>query len=182
MAQGDGTDAVGGTAKQFEKQMLPHLDAAYNLARHLARNDHDAEDVVQEAYLRALRYFGAFSGQNTRAWLLAIVRHTTYTRRRRDQLSAITAEFSDEFHSGAAEGQGPEQDLDRRETAARVQSALDRLPRPFREVLVLRELEDLSYEEISRIVRAPIGTVMSRLSRARARLKQALAETGGGTP
>lgn len=162
--------------------MLPHLNAAYNLARHLTRNDHDAEDVVQEAYLRALHYFDVFRGQNARAWLLAIVRHTTYTRRRRDQLAAITTEFSDELHSGSVEGQGPERDLDRRETAARVQSALDRLPPPFREVLVLRELEDLSYEEISRIVHAPIGTVMSRLSRARARLEQALSAEGGATP
>ena len=171
-----------GAAERFEEQMLPHLDAAYNLARHLTRNDHDAEDVVQEAYLRALRYFDAFRGTNARAWLLAIVRHTTYTRRRRDQMAAITTEFNDELHSGAVEGQGPERDLDRRETAARVQSALDRLPPRFREVLVLRELEDLSYEEIARIVRAPIGTVMSRLSRARARLEQVLAAEGGGTP
>jgi RNA polymerase sigma-70 factor (ECF subfamily) len=182
MPQEAETGVVVGNAGRFEEQMLPHLDAAYNLARHLTRNDHDAEDVVQEAYLRALRHFGTFRGQNARAWLLAIVRHTTYTRRRRDQVASITAEFNDELHSGAAEEQGPEHDLDRRETVARVQSALDCLPPRFREVLVLRDLEDLSCEEIGRIVRAPIGTVMSRLSRARARLAQALTTEGDGTP
>ena len=182
MSLGAETGAAIGTTERFEKEMLPHLDAAYNLARHLTRNDHDAEDVVQEAYLRALRYFDAFRGQNARAWLLAIVRHTTYTRGRRDHLAAITTEFSDEMHSDAVAGQGPERDLDRRETAARVQSALDRLPLRFREVLVLRELEGLSYEEISRIVRAPVGTVMSRLSRARDRFEQLVSAEGGGTP
>ncbi|MEO8202077.1 MAG: sigma-70 family RNA polymerase sigma factor [Gemmatimonadota bacterium] len=154
--------------------MLPHLDAAYNLARYLTRNEHDAEDVVQEAYVRALRYFDAFRGQNAKAWLLAIVRHTTYTRRRRDRLSAITTEFNDEMHSSARDNSGPEAELDRAETLAELQSALGRLPPQFREVLVLRELEGLSYEEIGLIVRAPAGTVMSRLSRARARLAQVL--------
>jgi len=162
--------------------MLPHLDAAWNLARHLARNDHDAEDVVQESYLRALRYFDAFQGRNARGWLLAIVRHTAYTRRRRDPMAAITTEFNDELHSDTTGPAGPERDLERRETAGRVQRALDRLPPRFREVLVLRELEELTYEEIGRIVRVPIGTVMSRLSRARARFAQTLSEEGGGTP
>jgi RNA polymerase sigma-70 factor (ECF subfamily) len=173
---------MGETTTRFEEQMLPHLAAAYNLARHLTRNEHDAEDVVQEAYLRALRHFDSFRGQHPKAWLLAIVRHTTYSRRRRDQVAAITTEFNEELHSDALEGAGPERDLDRRETAARLESALDGLPPQFREVLVLRELEDLPYEEIGRIVRAPIGTVMSRLSRARARLAQALAPAGDGTP
>jgi len=162
--------------------MLPHLDAAFNLARHLTRDDHDAEDVVQDAYLRALRYFDAFRGRNARGWLLAIVRHTAFSRRRRDPMAAITTEFNDELHSDAGGPPGPERDLDRRETASRVQQALDRLPPRFREVLVLRELEELSYDEIGRIVRAPIGTVMSRLSRARARLAQALSHDGGETP
>jgi RNA polymerase sigma factor (sigma-70 family) len=171
---------MAGINERFEEQMLPHLDAAYNLARHLTRNDHDAEDAVQEAYLRALRYFSAFRGDNARAWLLAIVRHTTYTRHRRDQMAAITTEFNEESHSRPVEGHGPERDLDRGEAVGRVQSALDTLPARFREVLVLRELEDLPYEEISRIVRAPIGTVMSRLSRARTRLAEALSSDGEG--
>jgi len=173
---------MGETTTRFEEQMLPHLDAAYNLARHLTRNEHDADDVVQEAYLRALRHFDSFRGQHPKAWLLAIVRHTTYSRRRRDQVSTITTEFNEELHSDALDEAGPERDLDRRETAARLEAALDGLPPQFREVLVLRELEDLPYEEIGRIVRAPIGTVMSRLSRARARLARALAPAGGGTP
>ncbi len=154
--------------------MLPHLDDAYNLARHLMRDDHDAQDVVQDAYLRALRYFDSFRGTHARAWLLAIVRHTAYTLRRRGRLGALTTEFSDELHSDVAMEPGPERDLDRQDAVDRVHLALDELPARFREVLVLREMQDLSYEEIARIVRAPIGTVMSRLSRARARLAQAL--------
>ena len=173
---------MGGTTARFEEQMLPHLDAAYNLARHLARNDHDAEDITQEAYLRALRYFDAFRGENARAWLLAIVRHTAYTRRRRDQVASITTEFNEELHSEARADQGPERDLARADAAATVRAALDRLPPKFREVLVLRELEELSYEEISRVVRAPLGTVMSRLSRARERLQQALSAEGASEP
>lgn len=162
------------TVEEFETQMLPHLDDAHNLARYLMRNDHDAQDVVQEAYLRALRYFDAFRGTHARAWLFAIVRHTAYTVRRRDRVATLTTEFSDELHSHGAAEQGPERDLDRREDVDRVQVALEGLPARFREVLVLREMQDLTYEEIARIVRAPIGTVMSRLSRARARLAQAL--------
>jgi RNA polymerase sigma-70 factor (ECF subfamily) len=160
--------------------MLPHLDAAFNLARHLTRNHHDAEDVVQEAYLRALRYFGAFRGGNPRAWLLAIVRHTAYSRRRHTRLATITTEFNEEIHSETAAESGPERDFARAGAAADIEAALDQLPPRFREVLVLRDLEDLSYDEISRVVRVPVGTVMSRLSRARERLKRALTE--GGKP
>ncbi|HTK55364.1 MAG TPA: sigma-70 family RNA polymerase sigma factor [Gemmatimonadales bacterium] len=162
------------TVEEFETQMLPYLDDAHNLARHLMRDDHDAQDVVQEAYLRALKYFRAFRGTHARAWLLAIVRHTAYTQRRRGRVAALTTEFSDELHSDTVAEQGPERDLDRRDAADRIHLALDELPTQFREVLVLREMRDLSYEEIARIVRAPVGTVMSRLSRARARLAQAL--------
>jgi RNA polymerase sigma-70 factor (ECF subfamily) len=146
------------------------------------RDDHDAEDVVQEAYLRALRYFDSFRGTQARAWLLAIVRHTAYTLRRRGQVAALTTEFSDELHSASAAEQGPGHDLDRQETAERVQAALDGLPARFREVLVLREMRDLSYDEIARIVRIPVGTVMSRLSRARARLAEALTTTSEARP
>lgn len=170
MSPGEEISVVVDSASRFEEQLLPHMDAAYNLARHLTRNDHDAEDVVQEAYLRALRYFGAFRGENGRAWLLAIVSHTAFTSHRRNRLAVITSEFNDELHSAAAEHEGPERDLEHRDSAARLESALDQLHPRYREVLVLRELEGLSYEEIGRIVRAPAGTVMSRLSRARARL------------
>ena len=166
---------------RFEAQMLPHLDAAYNLARHLAVSDHDAEDIVQEAYLRALRYYDSFKGVNPRAWLLAVVRHTAYSLFRRDPMAAVTLEFSEDAHSPPEPG-GPERELERADNTARVQAALDQLPRQFREVLVLRELEDLSYLDIARIVRAPTGTVMSRLSRARERFAQLLRSDGKGTP
>lgn len=158
--------------------MLPHLNAAWNLARHLSRNDHDAEDIAQESFLRALRFFGSFRGDNERGWLLAIVRHVAHSAHRRDRVARITAEFNDALHSASVAAEGPVRDMDRQEAGARLQSALDQLPLQFREVLVLRELEDLSYDEISRIVRVPIGTVMSRLSRARARLAHTLTATG----
>jgi RNA polymerase sigma-70 factor (ECF subfamily) len=159
---------------RFEELMVPHLDAAYNLARHLVRDPHEADDVVQESFLRALRYFDAFRGANARAWLLAIVRHTAYTRRRRLRMTTLTTEFNEEMHSAVVEDAGPEQDLAKAEAKDTVAVALGTLPAKFREVLVLRELEDLSYEDISRIVRVPVGTVMSRLSRARERLQRAL--------
>ena len=162
---------------RFEQETLPHLDAAYNLARHLLRTKEDAEDVVQEAYLRALRHYGTFRGANPRAWLLAIVRHTAYSRGRRLRMAALTAEFNEEIHSDAGDA-GIPRELERSETASLVHRALDLLPARFREVLVLRELEELSYDDISRIVRVPVGTVMSRLSRARARLERALREGG----
>jgi RNA polymerase sigma-70 factor, ECF subfamily len=164
---------------QFEALLLPHLDAAYNLARHLTRNDHDAQDVVQESYLRALRYWHSFRGAQPRAWLLAIVRHTAANVRTRDQMQQLTTEFNDTLHSDNNSEAGPVHDLDRMESIALLHEALDELPTQFREVLVLRELESLSYDEISRIVRAPIGTVMSRLSRARAKLAELLTSTRG---
>ena len=162
------------TLERFEAQVLPHLDDAYNLARHLVRNDHDAEDVVQEAFLRAHRFFGSFRGEDARPWLLAIVRNTAWSLRRRDRTALLTTEFSDELHSAAVEHAGPAADLDRREAAERVQAALDALPAPFREVLVLREMRDLTYDQIARIARVPVGTVMSRLARGRKRLEQLL--------
>lgn len=136
--------------------------------------------MVQEAYLRAHRFFASFRGGDPRPWLLAIVRNTAFSLRRRDRTSALTTEFSDELHSATAAEAGPAADLDRRETIAEVQAALDALPTPFREVLVLREMQDLPYDEIARIVRAPIGTVMSRIARGRKKLEQLLAAAGKG--
>ena len=150
--------------------MLPHLDAAFNLARHLSRSQHDAEDVVQDAYLRAWRHYASFRGDNARGWLLAIVRHAALSHRRRDTVADLTDEFNDAMHSEAVASEAADEQLDRDEASARLHRALDALPFKFREVLVLRELEELSYQDIGRIVRAPVGTVMSRLSRARARL------------
>ena len=167
---------------RFEAVVLPHLDAAYTLARYLTRNGPDAEDVVQEACLRALRYFEGFrgeEGQSARAWLLAIVRNTASTWRRRGRAEALTTEFDEAQHSDAIADEHPEAALVRRATTESLGRALDQLPAEFREVIVLRELQGLSYKEISDVAGVPVGTVMSRLSRARARLQQALHDEEG---
>jgi RNA polymerase sigma-70 factor, ECF subfamily len=155
--------------------MLPHLDAAYAVARQLTRDRHDAEDVVQEAYLRALRYFEGFRGasEDSRAWLLTIVRHTCYSARRRGMDRAETIEFDDRLHSSAIGV-----DEDQRLT---IEQALARLPYEAREVIVLRELEGLSYKEIAEAIGAPIGTVMSRLARARDRLRRLVGDVAEKT-
>ena len=166
---------------RFEGVVLPHLDAAYTLARYVTRNEHDAEDVVQEACLRALKYFGGFrgeGGQSARSWLLAIVRNTAYTWRRRGR-EALVTEFDEREHSDAIADEHPEAELLRDAAKQTLARALDRLPPEFREVIVLRELEGLSYKEISEVAGVPAGTVMSRLSRARARLQEALREEEG---
>ena len=160
--------------ERFEQVVLPHLDAAYNLARWLTQNDHDAEDVVQEAYLRALQFFDGFRGEGGRGWLLSIVRNTCYTWLRKNRAHAAEP-FDEEIHSAGQDARNPEaaalENADRR----MLQTALEELPLEFREVLVLRELEGLSYEEISAVAGIPAGTVMSRLARARRRLAQHLA-------
>jgi len=163
--------------QRFEAVVLPHLDAAYTLARYLTRNDQDAQDVVQDASLRALRYFGGFRGddeRSARAWLLAIVRNAAYTRRQRYRDDGLATEFNEELHSDAVASDHPAAALDRDTARESLHQALDRLPPEFREVIVLRELEGLSYKEISDVVGVPVGTVMSRLSRARKRLHDAL--------
>jgi RNA polymerase sigma-70 factor (ECF subfamily) len=162
---------------RFEAVVLPHLDAAYTLARYLTRNEHDAEDVVQEAYLRALKYFDGFrggEGSDGRGWLLTIVRNTAYTWSRRRRVEANATEFDEEQHSEAVAHVHPEAALLRDAARTSVHRALDGLPPEFREVIVLRELEGLSYKEISDVAGVPVGTVMSRLSRARRRLQDAL--------
>ena len=170
--------------ERFEATVLPHLDAAYTLARYLTRNDHDAQDVVQDAYLRALKYFRGFRGAeggDGRAWLLAIVRNTAYTWQRRHRADGLTTEFDEELHSDAVAEQHPASALERDTAREALHRALDRLPRELREVIVLRELEGLSYKEIGDVTGVPMGTVMSRLSRARRRLQEALgADPEGG--
>jgi len=161
-------------ASPFEKAVLPHLNAAYNLARWLTRNDHDAEDVVQDAYLRALRFFGGFRGDDGRAWLLAIVRNTCYDFLRSHRPQELTEAFDEEVHTTVDDSQSPEVVLLRRADQAVVRRALEMLPLPLREVIILRELEGLSYKEIADAAGIKIGTVMSRLARARARLQQLL--------
>jgi RNA polymerase sigma-70 factor (ECF subfamily) len=162
--------------------ILPHLDAAYNLARWLVRNNDDAEEAVQEAFLRAQRYFGSFRGDDGKAWLLAIVRNTCYTQLGQQLGAGDCEEFDEQIHRPEMVAAGS---VDRfcRDPAdiaidhadrERVNSAIEELPIVFREVLVMRELEELSYKEIARIIDIPLGTVMSRLARARHMLHEAL--------
>jgi RNA polymerase sigma-70 factor (ECF subfamily) len=160
---------------RFEAIVLPHLDAAYPRARYLTRHDQDAQDVVQDAYLRALKYFEGFRGTEAsdgRAWLLAIVRNTAFTWRRRYRQES--AEFDEQLHSEAVAEVHPEAALLGASARESLHQALDRLPPEFREVIVLRELQGLSYKEIGEVTGVPAGTVMSRLSRARSRLQRAL--------
>jgi len=162
---------------RFEAVVLPHLDAAYTLARYLVRNEHEAEDVVQDACLRALKHFDGFRGEDersARAWLLAIVRNTAYSLRRRGGAEVLATEFDETQHSGAVAGEHPEAELLRGAARESLSRALNSLAPEFREVIVLRELEGLSYKEISDVAGVPVGTVMSRLSRARERLQAAL--------
>jgi RNA polymerase sigma-70 factor (ECF subfamily) len=160
---------------QFEEILVPHIDAAFNLARHLTRDDHEAEDLVQDTYLRALKYFRSYNGSNPRAWLLSIVRHTFYTRRRQQRRGEqLLTPFDDDLHGAAPASDDPERLLLRRDAGRVLREALAQLPAIGREVIVLRELEGLSYKEISRVTGLPVGTVMSRLSRARERLQLAL--------
>ena len=159
----------------FDQVVLPHLDAAYNLARWLTRNGHDAEDVVQEAFLRALRFFGGFHGGNARAWLLAIVRNTCYDWLRRNRPSEVAASVDEELHGAVDPSPTPEDLVMEQADRLRLREALETLPLAWREVLILRELEGLSYKEIADVAGIKIGTVMSRLARARSGLQQQLA-------
>lgn len=158
----------------FEETFITHLNAAYNLAYWLTRNKQDAEDVVQEAYLRAFRFFSGFRGGDGRAWLLKIVRNTCYTWMEVNRPLQQAAEFDESFFPTDSGALNPEQSLLRNDSGNLVRKALERLPVDFREVVVLRELEGMSYEEIASITGKPAGTVMSRLSRGRDRLRQAL--------
>jgi RNA polymerase sigma-70 factor, ECF subfamily len=163
--------------KRFELLAMPHLNAAYNLARWLTHNDHDAQDVVQESFVRAMRYMASFRGDSARAWLLQIVRHTCYSWLKEnrpvenvvlddsdDAWQDIPAPAADEPHSMAI----------RKADRLQINEAIAALPVAYREVLVLRELEDLSYNDIARIADIPLGTVMSRLARARGLMREAL--------
>ncbi len=157
----------------FGEMLLPHLGAAYNLARWLTRNPSDADDIVQEAYLKALRSSSGYRGGDTRAWLLAIVRNAFYTSLRRK--GAATEPLDEQAHA-APENGGPEALALRDAARESVRTALEQLPPEFREVVVLRDIEGLSYHEIAAATGAPIGTVMSRLARARKRLCECLRE------
>jgi RNA polymerase sigma-70 factor (ECF subfamily) len=160
-------------ADSFDDVVLPHLDAAYRLARWLMRNQDDAEDVVQEASMRAFRYFETFSGHNGRAWFLRIVRNTCFTWRGQSAKAQADV-FDEERHSGAQLTRDPETLLLHAADASLIDETLRDLPDRFRELLVLRELEGLSYQELADVLGIPIGTVMSGLSRARHAFRTAL--------
>lgn len=159
----------------FEAMMLPHMDAAHNLARWLLRNEQDAQDIVQEAYLRAFKSFGGFHGSNGRAWLLTIVRNTAYTLLKKNRTADLTTTFDEDIHAAGDEAVSPATILEHAEDAELIKNAMNKLPAEFREILTLRHQEELSYQEIGEILKIPAGTVMSRLARARAKLKEYLA-------
>ena len=167
---------------RFDQLIMPHLDAAYNLAHWLVRNDDDAEEAVQEAFLRAYRFFGSFHGNDGKAWLLAIVRNACYTLRGQAPSAGVNEEFDEQIHlpGMVAEGSGgsfcrnPEDIAIQHADREVVNRAIEELPVVFREVLVMREIEELSYKEIAKIVDIPLGTVMSRLARGRHLLREAI--------
>jgi len=159
----------------FEETMLPHLDAAHNLAGRLLRHEQDAQDVVQEAFLRAFKSFGGFHGSNGRAWLLTIVRNTCYTLLKKNRVANLTTPFDEEIHASHDESVSAATILEHSENAELIREAMDELPAEFREILTLRHQEGLSYKEIADIAQIPPGTVMSRLARARGKLKERLA-------
>jgi RNA polymerase sigma-70 factor (ECF subfamily) len=171
--------------QRFEELVLPHLDAGYNLARWLARDAHDAEDVVQEACMRAMRYVGSLQGGDARPWFLTIVRRAFYDWLGRNRPADVVHDEAALDQAVERSTPGPEQALMRSDEAKALAEALAELPLPYREVLILRELESLSYKEIARVADIPIGTVMSRLARARSLLQrspllQAVGDATGG--
>ncbi|HSB37273.1 MAG TPA: sigma-70 family RNA polymerase sigma factor [Thermoanaerobaculia bacterium] len=174
MGEGGGVQHDPDRREEFERLVLPLLPSAYNVARWLTRNDSDAEDVVQEAFLRAFRFFGSFRGSDPRGWLLAIVRNSGLSWLRANRPRALAGDPGEAEELTDEERESPEEELLRRADGARVRRALEELAVEFREVLVLRELEELSYREISEVTGLPVGTVMSRLSRGRRRLQAVL--------
>ena len=161
------------TLSSFERSVLPHMDAAYNLARWLTKSDATAQDLVQESFLRAFRFYDGFRGGDGKAWLLAIVRNTCFTWLQQNRPEPA-ASFDEELHTPASDA-SPQAQLVQSEDRQAVRRAVEELPADYREVVVLRELEGLSYKEIAAVAGIPIGTVMSRLARARKRLQRSLA-------
>ena len=168
-----------GSAGSFEQVAMPHLNAAYNLARWLARTPQDAEDIVQEAYLRALKFFGGYQGGDARAWILAIVRNTTYSYMEKNRPGDLMEEFDEDVHTAEDQKPHAEEALLQSIDAQSLRDALKELPVSFREVLVLRELEGMSYKQIADVMAVPVGTVMSGLARGRAKLRKLLLSARG---
>jgi RNA polymerase sigma-70 factor (ECF subfamily) len=169
-----------GEPGNFEQEILPHIDAAYNLARWLTRNEQDAQDVVQNAYLRAFRFFPGFRGGNARAWLMKIVRNACYTWLHVNRPLQEATEFDEVYFPPDPRVLNPEEVVLQNDSSILIRKALATLPSNFREVLVLRELEGMSYREIADITGMPAGTVMSSLSRARGCLRHALTTLSDG--
>ena len=160
--------------ERFERVVVPHLDDAYTLARYLLRDEHDAQDAVQDAVLRAIRYFDGYREGDARAWLLAIVRNCCLTWQRKYRADRVTVSFAEDIVPPITDGRATDAAAIARSERLLLERAIAELPTEFREVIVLREIEDLSYREISDVVGVPIGTVMSRLARARKRLSEIL--------
>jgi RNA polymerase sigma-70 factor, ECF subfamily len=180
-----GAKMADSKARRFEQLVMPHLDSAYNLARYLTRNDADAQDVVQEACMRAFKYFDGFDGQYANAWLLKIVRNTCYSWLKENRPSEETLTLDDDLDeidrdqaamamNARGLGRSPEELVGIRRDTERLNRAIEKLLPAYREILILREMDDFSYREIADIVGVPIGTVMSRLARARGLLQAAL--------
>lgn len=160
--------------ERFEEIVLPHLDAAFNLARWLTGNDQDAEDMVQEAYLRAYKFFDSFRGVDSRAWMLTIVRNTCYSWLQQHRPHMLVTSSDKELAIMESNELDPEAQLIHNANNDLIEQALDELALEFREVIILRELEGMSYKEIANIINIPLGTVMSRLARGRKQLQQYL--------
>ena len=175
-AAGEGTQSGSQSRLElFEEIVVPHLDAAYNLARWLMRNPQDAQDAVQESFLRAFRFFDGYRGGDGRAWLLAVVRNTCRSWQRRQNREAGMVPFDEVMHGIETGGADPERRLANQEQMGALRNCIEKLPVDFREVLVMRELEEMSYQEIANATGLALGTVMSRLSRARKRLEECAA-------
>jgi len=159
---------------RFEQSVMPHMDAAYNLARWLTGSDPDAQDLVQEAFLRAFKFFGGFRGGNSRAWLLRIVRNAFYDWVKQNRRGEEATPFDEELHGTVEERGAPDAVLLEKADREMLHKAIAELPVEFREILVLRELEGFSYKEIADVAAVPLGTVMSRLARAREHLRALL--------
>jgi RNA polymerase sigma-70 factor (ECF subfamily) len=165
------------STERFDDLVLPHLDDAYTLARYLLRDEHDAQDAVQDAALRAFRHFGGYAGGEPRAWFLAIVRNCCFNWQRRHRIQRLSVPFNEDTVVAASEARSADSGVIASSERAAIERALAELSVEYREVIVLRELEEMSYAQIATVIGAPVGTVMSRLSRARRRLAAALGNT-----